>query len=253
MSENSKLRNITIKDFLTLFITKIWLIILVPILCIGIVYIQQRFFLNPEYTAKATLYILKQENEASYNYTTSDFSLALDVVNDCTYILKSDMVLDEVIEKLDLDMSYDDLYDCIETENPSDTRILEVNVTTHSAELSKKIADQVCLIGIENITDAMGFKQVNLYSKGQVSLEPSNALGMMSYLLIGVIAAVLVYSIVVMAYILDDSLRTKDDIERYLGVGVLGDIPDYNCVVKHHSKYYSKYVGRNGRIIKKKG
>ena len=142
MNDSQKLRTITFKDFLTLFVRKLWLIILISLLCMGAVFLQQQFFFTPEYESTATLYILKRENESTYNYTNSDFSLALDVVNDCTYILKSHAVLDEVMASLDLNMSYRDLYESIETNNPSDTRILEVTVTTNSASLSKEIADQ---------------------------------------------------------------------------------------------------------------
>lgn len=252
MNERQKIRIITFKDFLTLFVAKIWLIVLVPILCIGIVFIQQLFFFTPEYESTATLYILKQENKATYNYTTSDFSLALDVVNDCTYILKSHAVLDEVIESLDLDMSYQDLYRCIETNNPSDTRILEVIVTTNSALLSKQIADQVCLLGTEKITDAMGFEQVNLYENGLLSSEPSNTLSVMSYLLIGIIAGVLTYSVIVIVYIFDDSLDTKEDIERYLGLSILGDIPNANDSQKHYYGYYSAYGSQGSDSSNKK-
>lgn len=254
MNDNSRLKTITLKDFFTLFYTRIWLLILVPAVCMGIVYAQQHFFFEPEYRSTATLYILKQENGAGYNYTDSDFSLALDVVNDCTYILKSNVVLDQVISSLDLDMSYDDLYDCIETENPSDTRILEVSATTHDASLSKKIADKVCKIGIDEITDAMGFEQVNLYARGIEPSKPSNALGMTGYLLIGIMAAVVTYSIILIIYIFDDCIRTKEDIETYLGVSVLGDIPDFADGGRHYEGYYSSVThGKHRTKRRKKG
>lgn len=252
MNDNSRLKTITLKDFFTLFYTRIWLIILIPVVCVGIVFVQQRFFFDPEYKATATLYILKQENEAGYNYTDSDFSLALDVVNDCTYILKSNVVLDQVISSLGLDMSYDDLYDRIETENPSDTRILEVSATTHSPSLSKKIADEVCMVGIDEITDAMGFEQVNLYAKGIEPSKPSNALGVVGYLLIGLMAAIVTYSVVLIVYIFDDCIRTKDDIETYLGVSILGDIPNFADGGKHYGGYYSSATHEKQHTKRKK-
>lgn len=253
MKDNSRLKTITLKDFFTLFYTRIWLLILVPAVCMGIVYAQQHFFFEPEYKSTATLYILKQENGAGYNYTDSDFSLALDVVNDCTYILKSNVVLDQVISSLNLDMSYDELYDCIETENPSDTRILEVSATTHSASLSKKIADEVCVIGMKEIADAMGFEQVNLYAKGIEPSQPSNKWGMAGYLLIGIIAAVATYSIILIIYVLDDCIRTKDDIEAYLGVSILGEIPNFNDENKQYGYYPSAAHEKQRAKRKKKG
>lgn len=252
MNDNSRLKTITLKDFFTLFYTRIWLIILVPIVCMGIVFVQQHFFFNPEYRSTATLYILKQENEAGYNYTDSDFSLALDVVNDCTYILKSNVVLDQVIKSLDLDMSYDDLYNCIETENPSDTRILEVSATTHDASLSKEIVDEVCMIGIDEITDAMGFEQVNLYAKGIEPSKPINALGMIGYFLIGILAAIVTYSVILIVYIFDDCIRSKDDIETYLGVSVLGDIPNFTDKGKYYGGFHSTMTHEKQSTISRK-
>lgn len=252
MNDNSRLKTITLKDFFRLFYTRIWLLILVPAVCMGIVYAQQHFFFEPEYRSTATLYILRQENEAGYNYTDSDFSLALDVVNDCTYILKSNVVLDQVISSLGLDMSYDELYDRIETENPSDTRILEVSATTHDASLSKKIADKVCLSGIDEITDAMGFEQVNLYARGIEPSEPSNALGMTGYLLTGIMAAIVTYSIILIVYIFDDCIRTKEDIETYLGVSILGDIPDFTGGGRHYEGYYSSAAHEKHRTKRRK-
>lgn len=253
MNECQRSRIITFRDFLTLFVTKIWLIVLVSLLCLGIVFVQQMIFFTPEYESTATLYILKQENESTYNYTTSDFSLALDVVNDCTYILKSHAVLDEVMESLNLNMSYRDLYECIETNNPSDTRILEVTVTTNSASLSKKIADQVCLLGTEKITAAMGFEQVNLYENGLLASDPCNTLGLVSYLLIGIIAGVLTYSVIVIIYIFDDSLDTKEDIEHTLGLSVLGEIPNLGDVKKHGYSYgYGKNTAKKKKLSRTK-
>ena len=252
MNDNSKLKTITLKDFFTLFYTRIWLLILVPAVCMGIVYAQQHFFFEPEYRSTATLYILKQENGAGYNYTDSDFSLALDVVNDCTYILKSNVVLDQVISSLDLDMSYDDLYDCIETENPSDTRILEVSATTHDASLSKKITDKVCVIGIDEITDVMGFEQVNMYAEGLEPTKPSNTIGLAGYLLIGIMAAVATYSVILIIYIFDDGIRNKEDIEEYLGLSILGDIPNFSEGVNQYGGYYSFGPHKKQLAIKKK-
>ena len=92
----------------------------------------------PQYASTATLYILRQADGATASDASSDFSLALKVVNDCTYLLKSHTVLDEVISSLNLDMEYEDLYDCVSTSNPEDTRILEVTVKA-SMSLEQRI------------------------------------------------------------------------------------------------------------------
>ena len=141
----------------------------------------------------ATLYILRQADGATASDASSDFSLALKVVNDCTYLLKSHTVLDEVISSLNLDMKYEDLYDCISTSNPEDTRILEVTVKADSPELAKRIVDKICTIGSKRIEDAMGFQQVNLYELGTTDPDPCNSTRMLTFAFAGVVAAVVTY------------------------------------------------------------
>jgi hypothetical protein len=43
-------------------------------------------------------------------------------------------------------------------------------------------------------------------------------------------------------FLLDDRIRTEEDIERYLGLSILGDIPNIDDV-KNKKKGYYKYKG----------
>lgn len=251
MVERQWSRTISFQELVSLLLKRAWLIIVAPLLCVGAVFMYQWLFFIPEFESTATLYILKQDHTSSNNYTNQDFSLALDVVNDCTYILKSHAVLDEVINSLALNMEYEDLYDCIETNNPNDTRILEVKVTTTSVSLSKEIADQVCYLGKEKIAEAMGFQQVNLYEPGQEVSEPCNKIGTVEYLLIGIAAIVIVCSALIIAWMLDDTLKTPEDIERYLGLSVLGNIPNANEKRGRNYGYYKVYDSVSRKHAKK--
>lgn len=107
-------------------------------------YVQLMFV--PRYESTATLFILNLDNEVSVSSTYNSFNLALKVVNDCTYLLKSHTVLDEVIEELDLDIGYNELYTSCSTSNPEKTRILEVTDGAESPEEAKEIVDAICSI-----------------------------------------------------------------------------------------------------------
>ncbi len=214
---------------------------LAAIVAVGTMYLILQLTFVPEYDSTATLYILRQDQNESSNGSSDDFSLALKVVNDCDYLLKSHSVLDEVIDELGLGISYDALSGSITTSNPENTRILEVRVTSDSPQKAKQIVDSVCTVGAQKIEEAMGFKQVNLYELGGLNTKPCNITGLMSYLLVGIVVAVLVYTGFLIAYLVDDRIRTEDDIERYLGLSVLGDIPNANAAGKGHYGYNSAY------------
>ena len=195
MNQKANFKTVTLKDLWGIFVQRLWAIILAACICCGGFLVFNRMTFVPQYASTATLYILRQADGATASDASSDFSLALKVVNDCTYLLKSHTVLDEVISSLNLDMEYEDLYDCVSTSNPEDTRILEVTVKADSPELAKRIVDRICTIGSKRIEDAMGFQQVNLYELGTTDPDPCNSTRMLTFAFAGVVAAVVTYVI----------------------------------------------------------
>ena len=244
-------RVITLADIWEIFIRHLIPIILTALLCVGLLAGYSVAIVEPEYNSTATLYVLKQDKTSDYVYTQSDFTLALNIVNDCTYMLKSHAVLDDVIEKLDLNMSYKELYNAISTANPDNTRVLEVSVKTPSAQESKKIVDCVCRIASEKITAAMGMDQVNIYASGTLENKPCNTIGLTVYAITGIAAALLVYAVYLVAFMLDDRIKTEEDIQKYLGLGVLSEIPNSSNAKrrgkKYGGKYYQSYSARGGK------
>ena len=238
MKNNMVLRDITLADLWNIFVRRFWIMLLAVVVSVGgmFVYVQATFV--PRYESTATLYILNQDNDDSVSSTYNSFTLALKVVNDCTYLLKSHTVLDTVIDDLDLDIQYDDLYDCISTANPEDTRILEVTVESDMPEKAKEIVDAICEIGSEQINNAMGFNQVNLYEYGVLNENPNNITGIFSYMLLGIIAAVCVYAVFLINFVLDDRIRSEEDVQRYLGLAILGEMPNADAGSKKGYGYY---------------
>lgn len=214
---------IYLSDLWDVFVRRMVLIILAALICVAGEYLYATKIVKPLYNSTSTLYVLRQDE--SGDYSSTDFSLALNLVNDCTYMLKSHAVLDEVIEELELDMSYKALSDSISTRNPDNSRILEVSVKTGDPELSKKIVDKLCTIGAEKISDVMRMDQVTVLERGTLEQNPSNRVGMMRYIMFGALGAVLCYLAFVVAFVLDDKIKTEEDVKRYLQLSVLGEIP----------------------------
>ncbi len=244
MEKQTNVRIVTLKDLGTVFIHHLWIIILSATLCMAIAFMYNAVTFVPKYESTATLYILRQNEKSNKTDTPADFSLALNVVNDCTYLLKSHAVLDDVIDELSLNTTYESLAGNVSTSNPENTRILEVTVKSDSPKDSKEIVDSLCKIGTKKIMSAMGFNQVNLYEEGTLETDPCNKTGMLTYLILGVIVASLVYAAFFLAFLLDDRIRSEEDIEHYLGLSILGDIPNAYEISKNRYGYYSAYKSK---------
>lgn len=217
--------------------------LLAAVVVAGGAFAYKHFTYEPRYESKATLYLLRQmdgEEAQSSSNAYNNYNLSLKLVNDCDYLIKSHSVLDKVIATLRLQMTYDELYCSITVSNPEETRILEVVVEADTPQEAKKIVDEVCDVATVAISDAMGFEQVNLYEYGVLESEPSNTTSLSLYAVLGLLAAVAVYVFLLVRFLLDDRLRSDEDIQRHLGLSLLGDIP--NPVELLSGKYYkSKY------------
>ncbi len=241
MGDKNLFKEIRISDLWEIFIRHIIPIVLAMVICVALMFACNTFIMDPEYSSTSTLYILKQDRQDDYN-DQSDFNLALDVVNDCSYLIKSHEVLDRVIKDLKLGIKYKELYDKISVSNPAGTRVLEVTVQSETPRQAKLIVDHVCQIAENRINRTMGIDQLHIYSKGVSSEVRSNGFGIKLYALGGIAAAVIVYAVYLLMFMQDDKVRTSEDIEKYLGLGVLGEIPNINEVKHGRIKYGAEYV-----------
>lgn len=242
-------RVITLKDLWDIFMRRITAIVLAAVIVAGGYFAIDRLAFQPMYNSTATLYLLRENENMSVSSgeAANEFNLALKMVNDCNYLIKSRSVVERVIWDLDLDVDYARLRSRISVANPTNTRILEVSVEAESPQQAKDIVDRLCEIGQASITDAMGFQQVNLYEYGTLESRPCNRTGLMTFLLAGTTAALLVYGVYLLAFLLDDRLRTEEDIENVLGLSILAEIPNLGGIQKRRYGYYRGYGYGYGR------
>lgn len=240
MNETNSVRAITLKELWDLFIQRLLVIALVAVIAAGSFFALDMATYKPQYSSTATMYILRQGGgeHTSSGEAANELSLALRLVYDCNYFLKSRTVLNTVIEDLGLSMTYSQLHSRISTANPTNTRILEITVRGDSPEQAKAIVDRICDIAPGKIADAMGFSQVNLYEYGTLPVRPSNSPNLLKYGMVGLAAAVVTYAVYLLMFLLDDRLRTDEDVERTLGLSILAEIPNVGGSGKNRYSYY---------------
>lgn len=248
MQEQINVKTVTINDLWKIFIHRLWAILLVSVIVVVAAITSVSLKYKPMYNSSATLYIL-QQNRVKSDMEYEDFNLALKVVNDCKHLLKSHSVVDTVIANLGLDISYSELYKNIKITNPSETRILEITVESDSPETAKRIVDEICMVGTEKITKAMGFEQVHFFEQGILNYSPCNRVSTLIYVIIGLAAMILTYSIFLFIHFMDDKIHTDEDIKKYLNLSILGEIPNANESKKkkyaHNNYYHQNTYGGN--------
>lgn len=250
---NKEELTLSLSDLMALLWKRLWIVLLAAILVGGACFAYNYATYTEEYTSTSKLYVLNSEvmEGASASTTAYYFQLALTVVEDCKELILSETVLTNVTEQLSLDISPLALREMIEIENALESRILVVSVTTANPELSCDIVNAVSEQGVKRVREIMNVNQMSIYESGKVPTDPSNNVGWQLPVLLGLLAALVVYGICLLVMVLDDKVTVAEDVEAYLGLTVLGDIPyksdnpSKKRGGRYYGKYYGKYVGKN--------
>ena len=181
-----------------------------------------KFVITPQYTSTAMVYILSKETTLT---SLADLQIGSQLTQDYKIIVTSRPVISEVIDKLKLDISYENMVSKITINNPNDTRILSITAQDPDPVMAKDIADSVAKTSSEYIGDIMEMVPPKVIEEGTVSdkkASPSNGKNAMIGAMLGI---VLVCGLTVVEELLNDTIQTEEDVEKYMGLTVLASVP----------------------------
>lgn len=225
LKENDEITIDLTELFMTLW-SKAHIIILAGILVGLLAFVGTKMFITPMYTSTTKFYVLSKTNDAG-SVTYSDLQTGTQLTKDYAELVKSRPVLEEVIAVLDLDMETSELADKITVTTPTDTRVMSISVKDAQPKEARDIADAVRqAVGVQ-IQDIMDADSVKTVEEANLPSSPSSP-NVMKNTLIGAILGILIAAgIAILIFILDDTVKTPEDVETYLGLNVLASIPVY--------------------------
>lgn len=225
---NNREVTISISEIIGIFLKRWWIIMLVGAVVFAASFAYVNSSYSEEYTSKSTIMVRNPEENLSASSSAYYYDLTKTAVNDCQILMTSRTVLYSVINELHLDdlgINYAKLLSMIDITGYQDSHVLEVSVTSDDAELSKEIVDALCSFGAKQIQDHIDFATARVIDEGTLNRHPSNSVNIPVAIVLGLAAAVVALSVFVLVYVLDDKIRTPENIEKRLGISVLGTIP----------------------------
>lgn len=235
---------IDLLEFVRAFWHRLWLILLAALAGGIIAWSYSRYVLTPQYRSTAMLYVLSKDTTLT---SLADIQLGSQLTLDYQVLVTSRPVLEEVIEELQLEMTYRQLRASISVENPADTRFLNLTVTNPDPFLAKQIVDKVATTSSDYIGDIMEMVPPKLIEDGEVPLfksSPNNTKNAVLGMLVG---AMLVCGIIAVEILLNDTVCTEEDVAKYLDLTVLASVP-----LREGEKSEKKENKENKKELKKK-
>ena len=216
---------IDLMELFHLIKSRLWIIILTGFILAMAAGLYSKFMITPIYSSKTQLYILSKSTSIT---SLADIQIGTQLTQDYMVLVKSRTVVNKVIENMDMDMSYEEMVGNVSVSNPSNTRILEIRANYPNAFLAKKIADEFANVSIEQINKIMATDKPSIVDEGNLPIYPSSPNVMRNAILGGLLGGLLAGGIILVLYMMDDTIKGSDDVEKYLKLSTLGLIPIEN-------------------------
>ncbi len=232
---------IDLGEVLGLMLHRLWLLLLCGILAGGAAFALSSFVLTPQYESTTKIYILSKTGGDSLTY--SDTQLATQLTKDYGELITCRYVLESVIQECGLDDDYEELLDRVDVETITDTRIISITVKDPVPVEARIIADCIRDVASEHIQNVTDVEAVNVVDHANLPDEPSEPSVLIWTAVGGFLGVFLCAAILLVLYLTDDTIKSAEDAERYLGISTLALIPVME----------EEHAGRKGRRKNKKG
>lgn len=199
---------------------RIWLIILCGVIGASAMFVYTKNFVVPQYSATSKIYIFSDAQISSLN-----IALSSTLTQDFILLAQSRPVMEDVIADLDLNMSSGALAGCVNVSNPEDSHLLIVNVVMTDPVLAKDVANSMAKVIAVKVAEIMETDEPNIMEE---AIVPAGAIdsGMNRNVILGALVGMIaVVAITLLMYLLDDTLKDEEDIEKYLGYRTLAAFP----------------------------
>lgn len=214
---------IDLLELLGEFRRKLWLILVVIVLFGAAAGAYSEYVLIPQYKSTAMVYILSKETTLT---SLADLQIGSQLTKDYKIIITSRRVLNQVIDEMGLNLNYKELRGKVTIHNPQDTRILSISVEDGNPVITKLIADKIAAVASDYIGDIMEMIPPKLIEEGEIPTLKSSPSNLKNALIGSLVGGVLICGIIIIRVVMNDTIRTEEDVEKYLALSVLASVPE---------------------------
>ncbi|WP_312287479.1 YveK family protein [Terrisporobacter sp.] len=217
---------IDLREYFFILKKKIWVILLSAVICGVISGLVSFYVLKPTYEANTTLIVNKEmEDETAQVSTSDDLNFVQKMAVTYGEIIKSKSVIASTINKLNLDMTYEDLSEAVSVTNVENTQIIKISVQNENPRVAATICNAIPEIfstEAQRIVKASGTEVVDRAIVPEKPIKPNKKINILIAMVLGMMVSVFV---IFLRQGLNTKIKEPKDIESKLGLPVFGIIP----------------------------
>ena len=185
------------------------------------------FVIKPTYEASTKVFVGKEESSLE-GYNTNDIQMYQKLLQTYAETIKTNEVIQAAINNTNADLSVKDVKDSLTVTPIADTQILQIKYKNNDPEVAKSI--------LENITNEFVILAKELVPNGNVRVieavqlpedpvAPNKKMNIAIAFLLGLMVSV---GLVFLLEYLDNTFKSKENLERELSIPVVGLIPSFD-------------------------
>lgn len=217
---------------------RLWMIILITVAAIAVSGVVSYFVLTPVYEASAQILVNQKQSNDQQDYNQGQVRANQDLVNTYSVIVKSPTILDKVINKLNLDQTTKQLSEKLTVNSEEDSQVFNVAIDNEDPAKATTIVNTIAEVFQKQVPKIMDVDNASILSKADLGSDPAPVkprptLNMAIAFVVGLMVSI---GIAFLLEYLDNTVKTEEDIEKQLGLPVLGAVTEMNGNVKQSSR-----------------
>lgn len=227
--DNSNQEEINLSEIFAIIKRHIVKIVVVAALSAVAIFLYTKVFVPKQYVSSGKMIVNNRRNEGT-SITNDEINSAQGLTEVYSIVIKSDPIMNRVIENLSLDVSTRELQSMISVSSVNGTQVMNISARSLDPELSAKIVNEILKIAPEDIIAKVEAGSVNIISDAVVNSTPVAPNATRNSILTFLILIIGMAGIYILLELVDNSLKSPEDIKRELGYPVLGIIPNTDSV-----------------------
>ena len=232
------MEELDLKELFSMFWNKKAEIVFITLILMVVGIVYSYFFITPVYTAKTDLVLAQSSSTVSQTgdsgITTTDITMNSKLVSTYSELIKRNAVFGQVASNLNIsDAEAEKIKNNISVNSAKDTEIIEIKVTNEDPNVAADVANEIAKVFSEKIVEIYNISNIYLLDRAQAPEKPSNINHMKDIVVFTFIGLVIAAAYVLIANMLDNTIKTEEDIEKLTGLVVLTAIPDYEAEIKN--------------------
>jgi capsular polysaccharide biosynthesis protein len=221
-----KVNKMEIRNFLNILSKRLWLVILVPFLAAAVTGVINFYVLEPVYESSITLYVMNKDLDSKMRLAYDDILATQQLMKDCRELIKSKSITRAVIEQLSIeDLTNEGLAKKITVSFKNDTRMLEIKVRDTSKVRAMFIVNAINDTFQTRAKSLMQLETLDVVDEAEIPDKPFSPKPIRNIFIVFFTALFLVISVAYIIEYFDDTLKNLEDVEKLLGMSVVGIIP----------------------------